>query len=276
MREPKSSFIEHLCVWEWQGTGPTVLFAHATSFHARIWDSIIRRLPDDTHAIAIDLRGHGRSGNPTASEPTRWKNFSADIALVADTLGLRDIVGVGHSMGAHSIAYAAVLRPQLFRSILLIDPVIRPDAMYTGKWTESHFARNRRNVWTSGDEMYAKYANRPPFDKWDQAAVHDYCNYALNGTALACEPNFEASIYEASTEPDSRISPEDLATIQIPAIVMRSQYEAVPGVVDMNASATDPTLAERLPKGIDVKLDLGHFIPMEAPDLVAAQIRDLL
>lgn len=262
-------------MWEWEGTGPTVLFAHATSFHARIWDSIIRRLPDQTHAIAIDLRGHGRSENP-GEGPTRWKNFAQDIAIVGDALALSQVVGVGHSMGAHSIAYAAVLRPLLFRSILLIDPVIRPDGMYTGKWTESHFARNRRNVWTSGDEMYAKYANRPPFDKWDKAAVRDYCSYALSGAALACEPNFEASIYEASTEPESQISQADLASIHVPAVVMRSMYEAVPGVVDMNASATDPALASRLPKGIDVKVDYGHFIPMEAPDLVAAHIQELL
>lgn len=275
MREPKSSFIEHLCVWDWPGNGgPTVVFAHATSFHARIWDTIVRRLPEDVHAIAIDLRGHGRSGNPEG--PTRWKNFAEDIAMVGDALGLRQAVGVGHSMGAHSTAYAAVLRPKLFRSILLIDPVIRPAAMYTGKWTESHFARNRRNVWTSGEEMYEKYANRAPFDKWDQSAVRDYCSHALNGTSLACEPNFEASIYEASTEPESQISAADLGTIQIPAVVMRSQYEAVPGVVDMNASATDPALASRLPKGVDLKVGYGHFIPMEAPDLVATQIRDLL
>lgn len=275
MREPKSSFVEHLCVWEWEGAGPCVVFAHATSFHARIWDSIIRRLPADVRAIAIDLRGHGRSGNPVPG-PARWKDFGHDIALVGDALGLRDVVGVGHSMGAHSTAYAAVLRPAMFRSLLLIDPVIRPDALYTGKWTESHFARNRRNVWGSGEEMYQKYANRPPFDKWDDAAVRDYCNHALNGTALACAPEFEASIYEASTEPESRISPEELASIQVPVVVMRAKYEAVAGVVDMNASATDPALASRLAKGVDVKVDYGHFIPMEAPDLVAEQIRELL
>ena len=92
---------------------------------------------------------------------------------------------------------------------------------------------------------------------------------------LACDPDFEASIYEASTEPASNINTE-VERLDMPVVLLRSRNQAVPGVVDMNTSATDPTLAGRLRRGVDLKVDYGHFIPMEAPDLVASEIRKLL
>ena len=108
MREPKSRQVEHLAVWEWQGDGPLLLMAHATGFHGRCWDRIIRSLPEHWRVIAVDLRGHGASGNPPA--PVRWKMFGEDVMMLIDALELHTINGVGHSMGGHSVVHAAALR----------------------------------------------------------------------------------------------------------------------------------------------------------------------
>ncbi len=80
---------------EQKGRGPTLLLVHATGFHARLWDQILARLPA-VHSIALDQRGHGRSD----SQPIRhWRVMGEDQARLVETLELRDIVGVGHSMG---------------------------------------------------------------------------------------------------------------------------------------------------------------------------------
>src|SRR3954454_6043345 len=112
-----------LAVWDWPGAGPPILFAHATGFHGRCWDAVIRRLPG-RRAIAVELRGHGRSAKP--DPPYRWSDFGADVAEVARQLDLLGAVGVGHSMGGHSMAIAAARRPEAFSSLLLVDPVIFP------------------------------------------------------------------------------------------------------------------------------------------------------
>src|SRR4051794_4908927 len=96
-----------VAVWDWPGAGPPLLFAHATGFHGRCWDQVIRRLPG-RRAIALDFRGHGRSSKPEPPYP--WREFGEDLAEVARQLDLRDAVGVGHSMGGHSIVLAAALR----------------------------------------------------------------------------------------------------------------------------------------------------------------------
>jgi hypothetical protein len=54
--------------------------------------------------------------------------------------------------------------------------------------------------------------------------------------------------------------------------------ERQPGAttMDMSSSPTFPALAGRFPQGEDVYLpEMTHFIPMEAPAFVAAQIIEL-
>ena len=58
---PKSIFVdinENLtyCAYEWEGEGPPILFCHATGFHGRIWDNVIRKL-NNKH---LKLQNHHR------------------------------------------------------------------------------------------------------------------------------------------------------------------------------------------------------------------------
>ncbi|HEX5229300.1 MAG TPA: alpha/beta hydrolase, partial [Bryobacteraceae bacterium] len=111
-----------IAVWEWAGADPPVLLCHATGFHGRIWDEIVARLAG-RRCIAFDARGHGRSSKP--APPYHWRNFGADVAALADELGLCGAVGVGHSQGGHAVTLASALRPDAFGALVLLDPVIR-------------------------------------------------------------------------------------------------------------------------------------------------------
>jgi lipase len=277
VREPKFSYPGDgfIGVWDWEATGGPqegcVLLCHATGFHARCWDQIIRRLPHRWRCVALDMRGHGRSGNPNPpGQPPLWKDFGADVARIIDLLGLVDLIGVGHSMGGHSVVHAASLRPGAFTSLVLLDPVIRPHGSYGAPWVVSHFARKRRNEWKSADEMYERFKDRPPFSAWEPEIVRDYCDHALNGNVLACTPDFEGSIYENSSVAASDIS-DELGRIAIPVTVMRSHLVLQPGA-DMNGSPCDPVLASRFPNARDVEVPRSHFFPMEDPGLVADTI----
>ena len=61
------------------------------------------------------------------------------------------------------------------------------------------------------------------------------------------------------------------------SIMRARQREGERGTMDFSASPTWPELASRLPMGTDQYLpELTHFIPMQAPDLVADTITELL
>ena len=233
-----------LALFEWPGEDPPVLFCHATGFHARCWDQVISHLPG-RHCFALDSRGHGRSSKP--APPYSWRNVGEDVAHVAGNLGLSGAIGVGHSMGGHAVTLAAALAPSAFSELLLLDPVIRPEAEYVGPWQQAQFVAKRRNRWSSPQEMFERFEKRPPFDTWDRAVLRDYCEYGLlpdgDGYVLACPPEIEAAIYENSPAPESNIYPE-IATIKIPVQVVRAGKLLDPGNF-MAASPTAPNLASR-------------------------------
>ena len=253
-----------------------MFFCHATGFHARCWGQIVAQL-GPRHSFALDMRGHGRSSKP--APPYEWRNFGRDVAAVASALNLSGAIGVGHSMGGHSVTLAAALRPESFSSLLLLDPVIRSRSAYIGPWRESHFVAKRRNRWLSAREMFDRFEDRPPFAAWDRAVLHDYCDYGLvpdgDTFVLACPPAIEASIYENSPAPASNIYAE-IDTIRIPVLVVRSIKKVDPSDL-MSRSPTAPEVASSFAFGSDLAVEqFSHFIPMEGPEFTTNLIEKML
>ena len=265
-----------LAVWEWPGDGPPVLFAHATGFHGRVWDEVIRRVPG-RRAISVDLRGHGRSGKPPA--PYCWTEFGRDLAQLAELLGIRDALGVGHSMGGHAVTLAAAVRPHTFASLLLLDPVIFAPEVYGRRRDDAAYIAKRRNEWASPGEMIERFRPRPPFAQWRPEVLRDYCEYGLlpagDRFVLACPPEIEASIYAASGTHASDIH-ACLEKVDAPVTVVRGGIPWNMEKFDLAASPTDPRLASQFPNGRDVLLEgRSHYIPMETPEYVAEMVTSL-
>ena len=273
-----------LAYFEWgrAGTGATVLLAHATGFHGRCWDAVVRAL-GEVHVIALDQRGHGRSGK---RGPYDWRVFGSDLAAFVETLALEGIVGVGHSMGGHSLMQAASQRGDRFRKLLLVDPVILDPEAYAEHQrqpafasAEDHPVSKRRNRWPSIDAMIQRFADRHPFSLWQPDVLEDYCRYGLlpdhGAWVLACPPLVEAAIYVGSAGSDIA---DLIATLPHPVRVLRAHRKKErDGPMDFSQSPTWEGLAEALPNGEDVYLpELTHFIPMQRPDLVAVHIRELI
>jgi pimeloyl-ACP methyl ester carboxylesterase len=263
----------HLAVWEWPGEGTPLLFVHATGFHARCWDAVIRRLPG-RRAIAVDQRGHGRSDKPEPPYP--WREFGTDLAALTATLDLRGAIGIGHSMGGHSLVHATVLRPESFGSLLLIDPTIFPPQHYGRAPADSSFILRRRRYWKSAAEMLERFRERLPFSAWHPEVLRDYCEYGLLPAGaefeLACPPAVEGSIYPQSAAVESDLHAE-LGTVKQPVLVVRGGIPWRPGEFNLSASPTDPELASRFPNGRDLMLPgRSHYIAMEIPEWVAEQV----
>lgn len=263
-----------LCVFEWAGEGVPVFFAHATGFHARCWDQVVEKLAG-RRCIAVDLRGHGRSEKPPP--PYDWHRFGEDVAAVARELRADGWIAVGHSKGGHAITHAAALEPGIFRSLILLDPVIMAREQYGQARADQHFVARRRNHWKSSDEMFERFRPRPPFSTWEPEVLRDYCDYGLlpnpsgEGFVLACPPDIEAAVYAGAASADIY---EEIATLDIPVRVLRARSRSEEGPMDMSGSPTFPGLAARFRRGEDVYLPQhSHFIPMENTALVADEVR---
>ena len=271
-----------LCYFEWGAPNekPTVLCVHATGFHARCWDGVIRELGEGWHVVALDLRGHGRSEK---RGPYDWRQFGDDVAAFAKALPLTRAIGIGHSMGGHAVVQAAARHPECFARLLLADPVIFDPDAYAAPLPfdgAEHPVARRRNVWRSPEEMIERFASRSPFSLWRRDVLADYCRHGLlpnppdDGFALACPPAVEAAIYAGSAGRDIRAQ---VAAVAQPVIVLRARRKARrDGAMDFSQSPTWDGLAEAFANGVDVYLpELTHFIPMQRPDLVADHVRAL-
>jgi len=285
MRQPNIRQIEladiSLQVAEWPGSGDPVLLLHATGFHSRCWDEIARRLPD-ARLYAIDLRFHGGSER---SGEVNWQLMADDIEQLLQKLDLRGVVGVGHSIGGYLVACAAARQRKRFKHLVLIDPVIFPRQQYVDRFEHLESvdpAQNpvsrRKNQWRDAEEMYQRFHNRPPFDRWQAQILHDYCEHALrevpgeNDLQLACDPLHEAAIY--LSQKGNEIIHDLLPRLTLPITLLRAAPDPE-NLTNFAASPTWPGLADALPNAREVYLPrMSHFIPMEDPDLVASVIRE--
>jgi len=271
-----------LAWFEWNahagGDAPPILLAHATGFHARVWDRTVAHL-GSRRVIAVDQRGHGRSQSTPIEH---WRVFGRDLAALVQALDLRDVIGVGHSMGGHAMVDAAALCSDRFHRLVLMDPVIAPPSDYgdgdpiaARPDDTPHPTVRRRNHFASAREMFERFVDRPPYSVFDRDALHDYCVHGLrlradgDGYELACPPDVEASIYRTSRT-NGGIH-DSIRRIRVPVTILRARLPPPDrDRMDFSSSPTWPALADAFADALDVHLaDRTHFIPMEAPALAA-------
>lgn len=253
---------------DWSGDEPTVLFVHGAGFHARCWDAVIERLPQ--RCVAVNLRGHGGVAAPPG--PLSWRDFAADVIDACARADVRGAIGVGHSLGGYAVALAAALRPDLFRALLLIDPLILARGDY-GRVVPTPPAR-RRAVFASPQALRERLVTRAPFSRWNARVLDDYCQFALDSDgALWCSPDFEAAIYATASAADADVY-DMFGRVAASVQVLRSGR-----VDDDNPFSRSPTaaaVAHCFSHGVDaVDARYSHFIPMEAPVLVAEYVASL-
>jgi pimeloyl-ACP methyl ester carboxylesterase len=207
---------------------------------------------------------------------------------VASHCGIEQAIGVGHSMGAHSMAQAAADRPQGFARLVLFDPVIVDPAWYAAGDNlmfdpdTPHPTIKRKANFASAEAMFERFKDREPYSLFQPRVLRDYCEHGvtpLKGGAnedgvgedgvgedgdtvtLACPPEVEASVYMSSR---SNVGIHDAAkTVDVPVTVVRAMQT---NMMDFKGSPTWKELASVFPKGTDMdRGDMTHFHPFQDP-----------
>ncbi|HZZ09152.1 MAG TPA: alpha/beta hydrolase [Paraburkholderia sp.] len=105
-----------------QGEGPAVLFCHGFPDTAYTW----RRQMKDValagyRAIALDMRGYGRSSAPADASLYTPLHTTGDLIGLLDALAVRHAVLVGHDWGATHAWNAALMRPDRFAAVFCLS-----------------------------------------------------------------------------------------------------------------------------------------------------------
>ncbi|MHA6758243.1 alpha/beta fold hydrolase [Streptacidiphilus sp. PAMC 29251] len=110
-----------------QGTGPLVLLVHG---FPESWYSWRHQLPAlaaaGYRAVALDVRGYGRSSKPAATDAYRMLDLVQDNVALVRALGEETAVIVGHDWGSPIAATSALLHPEVFRAVALLSVPYTP------------------------------------------------------------------------------------------------------------------------------------------------------
>lgn len=138
-----------------QGTGPLVLLVHG---FPESWYSWRRQLPAlaaaGYRAVALDVRGYGRSSRPAAADAYRMLDLVEDNVAVVRALGEEGAVVVGHDWGSNIAAASALLHPEVFRAVALLSVPYAPPG---GPRPTDVFGR----IGGPGQEFYVSYFQEP-------------------------------------------------------------------------------------------------------------------
>src|SRR5690606_32037401 len=108
------------------------LLVHGLGSSIQDWEYQIPHLLLQHRVIAIDLRGHGRSARPRGRYSIA--GFAADVAALIEHLRLPPVHLVGISMGGMVGFQLGVDRPELLRSLCIVNSAPEVKARSAADW----------------------------------------------------------------------------------------------------------------------------------------------
>ena len=100
------------------GNGPVLVLLHGFSGTGDVWNPFLKDLSAEYRLIVPDLRGHGRSINPSGHFTHR--ELALDVFNLLDQLGIDTIYAIGRSMGAMTLLHAATQQRQRLKAMVLV------------------------------------------------------------------------------------------------------------------------------------------------------------
>jgi pimeloyl-ACP methyl ester carboxylesterase len=105
-----------------QGEGPLVVLCHGFPELGYCWRHQLPALAEaGFHAVAPDQRGYGRTDRPEPLEAYDIFHLVGDIVGLVHALGEEEAIIVGHDWGSTVAQHCALLRPDIFRTVILLS-----------------------------------------------------------------------------------------------------------------------------------------------------------
>ena len=249
----------------YEGNDPTIILLHAVGFNPWLWHPIARELAGRHRIVAPFFCDHRTADPEKGGLP--WPLLADDFVSLCRRLEIEKPIIVGHSIGGAVSILSHGIVPDLARKLILIEPVVFPEADYgivPTLATRPVAARavKRRNGWENRREAEAYFRSRPLFQTWEDEMIQLYLSHGLKSDnderlTLTCSPSTEAALYlgELARDPWPL-----LPDISCPVLVLEGETSMVGRIMDFEK------IARRFPNGTyQLVQSAGHLIPMEKP-----------
>ena len=238
-----------------QGDGDHIVFAHGYVMDHTMYAAQFEELPKNYHCVAWDMRGHGHSDTPDG--PWTIDDLVADLAEFIEGVASPCHL-VGMSLGGMTAVRVALDRPDLVRSLTMIDS--SADALPAESVDDYHgFLRSIERDDGLTDELARStlplFYGQPYMDANPDAMTY----HVDRATSMSQEALYEG--LRVLTERGSVV--DRLAEIKVPTLVIHGELDL----------AIEMKFGEQVANGVPgaklVKIPgAGHSTPIEAPDAV--------
>jgi pimeloyl-ACP methyl ester carboxylesterase len=259
---------------EFGGQGPALHFLHANGYPPGCYQPFTAELSGAYQAFGMHLRLLWPDARP--DDISDWNPFSDDLIRFLRAAGRGPVIGVGHSIGAQVTLRAALREPDLFRGLVLLEPVLFPHYMMlfwqavklSGLGYQAHplirGALKRRRAFDTLESAFERYRPRRVFRYLSDDNLRAFVAGITRprsggGYELIFDPRWEAHIYYTGLTHDWDIWAA-LARLKVPTLILRGAqtdtfWESTARLVRKRNAAIQ---IESVP-------DSTHLLPLERP-----------
>lgn len=256
--------------------GEKIMLLHANAYTPECYKKFAAEFTDTYQLIAPKLRPLLPHSDP--SKLRSWNLFAEDLIDFMDLTGLKNIRVIGHSLGAVTALIASYKRPDLFKQLVLIDPVILQNSFIRGTsilpfWIKKKYipivkiASKRRNEWASKSDVHQHFIKKKLFKNFDPDVYKDFVQFGTvdkkNKIVLSFPPEWEARIY--ATPPNLW---SILSKITAPTLIIKAEHSDV--ITTLSWQRIQNLMSSS--QFLEMK-EVGHLIPFEKPVELADQIK---
>ncbi|HVL05255.1 MAG TPA: alpha/beta hydrolase [Acidimicrobiales bacterium] len=242
--------------------GRPVMLVHGFTANSEEVAGVVEPLAEaGWHAVAPDLRGHGRSDRPAEAGAYSLEIMAADVVALADWLGWDRFALLGHSMGGGVAQLIALDHPERLTGLILAStfhgpvPGISMELVQLGQWVV-------REAGMEGlaDAQAARRAENP-----ESVAAFERLQEAIPGYAeqsrarlVSTSPDMWTAMAPRFVDQQDRL--ERLARLEVPTAVIVGEFDGTMG-------DDCRRLAETIPGAhLTVIPGAGHVPQLEQPD----------
>ncbi len=171
--------------------GHVVMLLHGKNFNGAYWEKTAKALSDSGYRVIIpDQIGFGKSSKPQHIQYS-FQLLSQNTKAILDSLGIKKVCVLGHSMGGMVATRFILMYPELVEKFILEDPIgledwkVKVPYLSVDKWYQTELKQDYNSFKKYEQESYYHGTWKAEYDKWLEVPVgwtlgKDYPRIAWN------------------------------------------------------------------------------------------------
>lgn len=151
--------------------------------------------------LLLFLKTHLAKMLTRATTTANFSDHARDLLCLINTYRTeftRPIVGMGHSMGASSIAFLSQMHPRLLSSLVLLDAVI-PYKALDSLFAMARLPSFRKDLWPSRHAAESAFRKNALVKTFDPRVVDKILEFSIRPTPTLLHPNAPEGSYTLTT-----------------------------------------------------------------------------